>query len=71
MRMIRTDHWKLVLYHDENGRPLDGGARHELFDLRTDPGERGDLYTKPAAQSIRQKLEMRLLDWMCETGVAK
>jgi uncharacterized sulfatase len=64
MRMIRTDDWKLVLYHDENGRPLDGGGRHELFDLKTDPGERVNLYGKPSARSVRQQLETRLLHWM-------
>ena len=31
MRMIRTDDWKLVLYNDETGSPLNGGQRHELF----------------------------------------
>jgi arylsulfatase A-like enzyme len=71
MRMIRTDQWKLVLYYDEDGRPLDGGARHELFDLKTDPRERYNLYAQPAAQGIRRKLETRLLHWMRETGVTE
>ena len=46
MRMIRTDDWKLVLYLDAEGRPLDGGSRHELFHLDMDPGELTNLYGK-------------------------
>ena len=68
MRMIRTDDWKLVLYHDEKGKPLDGGSRHELFHLEADPGELTNLYRKPPVQSIQQELEARLLDWMSETA---
>jgi uncharacterized sulfatase len=71
MRMIRTDDWKLVLYHDENGCPLDAGTRHELFDLKTDPGELTNLYGKPTAHNIQRKLEKRLADWMRRTGVMK
>ena len=71
MRMIRTDDWKLVLYHDENGRPLDAGTRHELFHLKTDPGELTNLYGKPTAHNIQRKLEKRLADWMRRTGVMK
>lgn len=71
MRMIRTDDWKLVLYRDENGRPLDAGTRHELFDLKSDPGELTNLYGKRTAQNIQRKLETRLLDWMRTTGVMK
>ena len=71
MRMIRTDDWKLVLYHDESGRPLDAGTRHELFHLKTDPGELTNLYGKPTAHNIQRKLEKRLADWMRRTGVMK
>jgi len=66
-----ADDWKLVLCHDENGRPLDAGTRHELFDLKTDSGELTNLYGKPTAQNIQRKLETRLLDWMRKTGVKK
>ncbi len=69
MRMIRTDDWKLVLYHNENGSPLDAGSRHELFDLNADAGERVNLYNDPSVQSMRQQLETRLLDWMRGTNV--
>ena len=72
MRMIRTDDWKLVLYHDEKGKPLDGGSRrHELFHLEADPGELTNLYGKPSARNVQQKLETRLLGWMHKTEVTK
>jgi choline-sulfatase len=71
MRMIRTNDWKLILYHDENGRPLDGGSRHELFDLKRDPDELENRYADPSAGKIRQTLEKRLLDWIQSSGVAK
>jgi len=70
MRMIRTDDWKLVLVFDEAGKPLDGGSRHELFDLRSDPGELSNLYGEPRVRATRQQLETRLLAWMRETGVS-
>lgn len=71
MRMIRTDQWKMVLYQDENGHPLDGGSRHELFDLKDDPGEKNNLYSKSSATAVQQELEQRLLIWMSETEVTK
>ena len=71
IRMIRSDDWKLLLYHDEQGKPLDNGSRHELFHLEADPGELTNLYGKPSARHIQHKLEARLLDWMRKTGVTK
>ena len=67
IHMIRTDGWKLLLYQDENGRPLDSGERHELFNLRADPGELTNLYDKPAGQPAQQHLAARLQVWMRET----
>ena len=64
MRMIRTDDWKLVLYNEESGAPLDSGRRHELFNLSKDPGERVNLYTQTQFQSTRNRLETRLREWM-------
>ncbi|MBW2623354.1 MAG: sulfatase-like hydrolase/transferase [Deltaproteobacteria bacterium] len=66
MRMIRTDDWKLILYHDENGQPLDNGTRHELFNLKADPGELNNLYYEKSAEDIREKLEAQLRQWMQE-----
>jgi len=71
MRMMRTDDWKLVLYHDAHGNPLDEGRRHELFHLKRDPGELDNLYGKPQAAAVRRQLEERLRAWMREAEVAK
>ena len=64
MRMIRTDDWKLVLYNDPNGAPLDFGKRHELFHLGRDPGERRNLYSDTMYPDIRKRLERQLREWM-------
>ena len=71
MRMCRTDRWKLVLYLDPDGHPLDDGSRHELFDLKTDPDELTNLYSKPSVATTQQELDTRLRAWMRETGVTK
>ena len=71
MRMMRTDDWKLVLYHDEQGNPLDGGSRHEMFDLKGDPEELDNLYGKPSAAAVQRKLEKKLRAWMHDAGVEK
>ena len=64
MRMIRTDQWKLVLFLDATGQPLDNGSRHELFDHKSDPEELTDLYGKPSVAASQQQLETRLRVWM-------
>lgn len=69
MRMIRTEEWKLVLYLDPDGRPLDQGKRHELFDLRNDPDELKNRYGQPAVAPVQRDLESRLRTWMREAGV--
>jgi uncharacterized sulfatase len=69
MRMIRTSDWKLILYFDEAGNPLDDGTRHELFDLKRDPRESENRYDDPAAEEIRRSLESRLRDWMESSSV--
>lgn len=66
MRMIRTDDWKFVLYHDENGNPLDSGARHELYDLQSDPDEHTNVYGKEAVSEIQEELFNKLKKWMQE-----
>ena len=71
MRMIRTDDWKLVLYNEDNGSPLDGGRRHELFDLSADPNEVNNLYGSGKAATIQAKLESQLRVRMQQSGVTK
>ncbi len=71
LRMIRTDDWKLVLHEDEHGRPLDAGRRHELFDLKRDPGELSNLHGHPEARAMQQSLETRLREWMRDAGVGR
>lgn len=66
MRMIRTDDWKLILYEDENGLPLENGTRHELFNLKTDPGELKNLYGSKSVENIQGKLDSQLHKWMRE-----
>jgi len=71
MRMLRTDRWKLVLHFDADGKPLDNGTRHELFDLKSDPEELTNLYGKPSVASVQRQLDNQLRAWMRETGVTR
>ncbi|MGB0582865.1 MAG: sulfatase family protein, partial [Limisphaerales bacterium] len=64
LRMIRTDDWKLIRYHDASGLPLDSGTRHELFHLKKDPGETRNLYGLDRFRTQRERLEKRLSKWM-------
>jgi uncharacterized sulfatase len=57
MRMIRTDHWKLIRFYRSNDQD-------ELYDLRTDPGELTNRYKDPAVAGEREALQARLTDWM-------
>ena len=56
MRMVRTPKWKLVRHHFSNG--LD-----ELYDLANDPGEKDNLYNKPAGKAARAELQAKLTAW--------
>jgi arylsulfatase A-like enzyme len=58
--MVRTTDWKLVHYP---------GQRHgDLYDLRKDPDEYDNLYTRPDAQSQKGEMYRMLADWMIRTG---
>jgi arylsulfatase len=52
--MIRTDQYKLVVYH--------GHTTGELYDLRQDPEEFHNLWDDPTAQDIKNKLLKQLFD---------
>lgn len=51
-RAIRTDEWKLVL------RRPDGP--HELYNMKSDPAERMNLFGQPGMEKIRVELQARL-----------
>jgi arylsulfatase A-like enzyme len=57
-RAIRTDDWKYV------GRYPEGP--YELYDLRTDPRERFNLYGQPKHQSRQQELERRMTEFFAK-----
>jgi len=69
MRMVRTDDWKLILYQDEHGQPLDHDSRHELFNLKTDSGELNNLYGIESYNRVQKKLVSQLQTWMDENEV--
>ncbi|MEZ5943980.1 MAG: sulfatase-like hydrolase/transferase [Planctomycetaceae bacterium] len=52
--MLRTDEFKLVVYH--------GTGEGELYDLREDPDEFENLWASPAAQAVKLQLMQRLFD---------
>jgi arylsulfatase A-like enzyme len=52
--MLRTEHWKYVLF--ENFRP-------QLFDLVNDPHELDDRGADPALEQARNELHDRLFEW--------
>lgn len=68
MRMIRTDDWKLVFHFDAAGKPLPHRG-HELFELRTDPGELKNLYRNDDLDPVRRSLEARLRKWIADYEV--
>ncbi|MFV2069117.1 MAG: sulfatase [Pirellulales bacterium] len=51
-RAVRTDRWKLVLRHPS--------GPHELYDMRSDPRERFNLYGEPGTESVKAELQDRL-----------
>ena len=55
---VRTPEWKLIYYEYEPQSP----NRYELFNLRTDPGEKANLYDQNL--SIATELKCKLHAWM-------
>jgi arylsulfatase A-like enzyme len=52
MRAVRTDAWKYVERHPD--------GPHELYDMRTDPQERFNLFGQPGTQAVKAALAARL-----------
>lgn len=60
--MIRQEHYKLCLYHDEVTGNL--AAEGQLFDLSKDPDELCNIWTEPALALVRERLTRQVLDWI-------
>ncbi|HAI14516.1 MAG TPA: hypothetical protein DCM28_22615 [Phycisphaerales bacterium] len=59
IRMVRNQDWKYVFH------PTD---THELYDLKTDPGELHNRIDDPTASDILKHLRQRLMTWMQSIG---
>jgi arylsulfatase len=57
--MVRTKEWKMVWFMDELAEDKDGA----LYDLRTDPDEKVNLYSKPQYAQIIDYLERLCYEW--------
>jgi len=66
VRGVRTDDWKYVHYPHGDG----GSDRHkaELYDLRTDPGERNNLIDEPNCAAKLAELKTELARCLRATG---
>lgn len=75
--MVHDGRYKLSVYHDESGRPVDGGSGRlgasrrpasepegELYDMKADPAEMNDLFRREEAADARQRLTNMLVDWL-------
>ncbi|MCX6896690.1 MAG: DUF4976 domain-containing protein [Verrucomicrobia bacterium] len=60
MQAVRTERFKLVEYQYSHLK--------ELYDLKTDPHEKNDLYGKPRLATVQADMEMRLARLKKETG---
>ena len=57
--MVRTEQYKLVMYHQK--------SEAELYDLLADPNESINLWNRSEASSIQMKMLVQLCDRMAET----
>jgi len=60
-RGVRTDRYKLIQYYEEP-------QEWELYDLKSDPGERQNLWNQPALRRVQGRLIRRLAALRRETG---
>ena len=58
LRMVRKGDFKLL---------LDNCNRGQLYNLKSDPSERNNLYNHPAAQEVQHSLTLELALWMLRT----
>lgn len=59
-RMIREDHWKLIVYPQVN--------RRQLFNLQSDPFEQQDLSADPDQTERIAALHTKLMEWLTHEG---
>ena len=70
---IRTDRWKLIYFYGKdlgmNGaHPPDSAPEWELYDLKNDPREMTNLYTKPKYAAVVRELKAQLSRLQAEAG---
>ena len=57
-KAIRTERYKYIWYIT---------GEEELYDLQEDPGERNNLASDPACETVLQELHARLAEWFMQT----
>ena len=71
IRAYRTERYKYIRNLNHRvGHPKQGGIRlppEELYDLKTDPGERVNLAEQPRHQGLKRALSQRVDLWMART----
>ncbi len=65
--MFRDERYKLNVYH--NSSDSDAQMEGELFDMKSDPMERNNLWNDHGHISIKLKLIGRMMNWMVEKDV--
>ena len=69
VRGVRTDEWKYIHYPHGDGSPDKHMA--ELYDLKSDPGERHNLIAKPEHAAKLKELQAELTRVMSEVGITQ
>jgi arylsulfatase A-like enzyme len=60
--MVREGPWKLNVFHST--------SEGQLFDLESDPEEQVNLWSDPGKADVRQRLLLRMMNWMVQTEQA-
>ena len=69
VRGLRTDEWKYIHYPHGDGSPDKHLA--ELYNLKSDPGERRNLIAKPEHEAKVKELQAELTRVMSEVGIVQ